>query len=311
MTRDLGRLKIGRQMMRTAKRFVVRTALFTACLALAGCEMPGWGSSEPVVNSTAAAPAAPVAAPVPAAAPADVAPVVEPQTETADAPASLVAEPSNRARWGALFVAGDHSITAFDNATRRFYSLIERKPLTKLRRLTSDTSIAPSPEEIASLGTIDAAMGFTTGTQTENCLVFLTSHGSENGFFLSQHDGVGGLLPPRTLDWLLDKHCGQRPTVAIVSACYSGIFLEEGMEQPNRIIITAARRDRPSFGCSADQVYTYFDKCLLDSWTWSYTWSELYDRTRNCVAEREVEMGARPSEPQAFFGAAVADLAMP
>src|SRR5690606_6820571 len=117
--------------------------------------------------------------------------------------------------------------------------------------------------------------------------------------------------PPRTLDWLLDKHCGERPTVAIVSACYSGIFLEDGMEQPNRIILTAARNDRPSFGCSADQVYTHFDKCLLDSWTWSYTWSELYDRTRACVAEREAEMGATPSEPQAFFGTAVADLAMP
>ena len=83
------------------------------------------------------------------------------------------------------------------------------------------------------------------------------------------------------------------------------------MAQPNRIILTAARADRTSFGCSASQTYTYFDKCLLDSWTWVYSWAELYDRTKTCVIERETELQAKPSEPQAYFGADVAGLDMP
>lgn len=265
---------------------------------LAGC----LGSNqEPPAAATLASPAA--------------APVQQPIVPTAPSPATQTAAlaPANAtiANWGALFVAGDDSITAFDNATRRFYAIIERKPDVNLRRLTSDLMIAPSPDEIADPHTIDAALAFVTKAHQENCLLFMTSHGSKDGFYLSQAGAKGGLLPPDVLDRWLDDHCGTRPTVVIVSACYSGIFMEQGMAQPNRIILTAARRDRTSFGCAADQTYTYFDRCLLDSWTWVYTWQELYDRTRSCVLDREAELGAKPSEPQAYFGPDVASLPMP
>lgn len=283
-------------MMLTARLLVI-----PLLLAIGGCGSTRSGDAMPATNAVA---------PEPATAPATAEPIA-----TVPAPSATEASTSNQqnapSRWGALFVAGDHSITAFDNATRRFYNIVQGKPRMKLARLTSDPSIAPSPGEIATLGTVDEALGYINNNAAENCLVFLTSHGTEGGFYLSQHDGVGALLPPRTLDWLLDRHCGTKPTVAIVSACYSGIFLEEGMEQPNRIILTAARRDRPSFGCGADEIYTYYDKCLLDSWLWSYTWRELHEKTSACVAEREAAMGATPSEPQAFFGSGVAELPMP
>jgi hypothetical protein len=286
---------------------MARCLVLPLMLVLASCSTSGRDSTQA---------AAPAAAPAVAAAPVTTAaaePSVTPATQGASLtePAATEPSPAEPSRWGMLFVAGDHSITAFDNATRRFYNIVQGKPRVKLARLTSDLSIAPSPGEIATLGTLDESLGYINSTSAENCLVFLTSHGTEGGFYLSQHDGVGALLPPRTFDWLLDRHCGNKPTVAIVSACFSGIFLEEGMEQPNRIILTAARRDRPSFGCSADQIYTYYDKCLLDSWLWSYTWRELHEKTSACVAEREASMGATPSEPQAFFGAGVVDLAMP
>lgn len=267
-------------------------------LALAACSS---GSSAPSQEAAAPAAAAPAAAPAPE--PAAAVPA-EPAAVTPAAPA----EPS---RWGMLFVAGDHSITAFDNATRRFYNIVQGKPRVKLRRLTSDPTIAPSPEEIATLATLNEGLAYVNSSQAANCLVFMTSHGGKKGFYLSQHDGKGAVLPPRTLDWLLDQHCGVKPTVVIVSACYSGLFLEEGMAQPNRIILTAARQDRPSFGCSADEIYTYYDKCLLDSWLWAYTWRELYDKTNACVAAKEAEMGMPPSEPQAYFGADVTELPMP
>lgn len=282
-------------------RGIFRARIWMAALIalpLAGC----LGGGEPIA---AAVPAAvePDQAPAGQGAPA----TVEPATQTASSE-TPTAKP---ARWGALFIAGDDSITAFDNATRRFYAIIEGKKDINLRRLTSDPKIAPSPAEIADVGTIDDALGYITRSQHESCLLFMTSHGTKDGFYLSQAGGTGGLLPPDILDQWLDNYCGTRPTVVIVSACYSGIFLEHGMAAPNRIILTAARRDRPSFGCGAGETYTYFDKCLLDSWTWVYTWQELYDRTRGCVAEREAELGAKPSEPQAYFGPQVANLPMP
>lgn len=275
-------------------------------LCLAGCFGSGEQTAAPQPVEAAAAPAA---APEPAvaapeAAPAEPAPAAPAQT-------AIATTPKPPADWGALFIAGDNSIKAFDNATRRFYAIIERKPGVTLRRLTSDLSIAPSREDVADVDTIDSALSYVTKNEREKCLVFMTSHGTKDGFYLSQANGTGGLLPPRVLDQWLVNHCGARPTVVIVSACYSGIFLKEGMERPNRIIFTAAREDRPSFGCGAGEVYTYYDKCLLDSWTWVYTWAELYDRTKACVTEREAALGTKPSEPQAFFGAEVANLEMP
>lgn len=269
-----------------------------------GMSLPGTATAlppeEPAADSatrTTAAPAAPITAPATAPAP---------------QPAVTVpAAPKKPADWGALFIAGDNSIKVFDNAARRFYSILDGKTDVNVRRLTSDPSIAPSQEDVADLKPIDDALAFVTKSQQEKCLVFMTSHGTRDGFYLAQANGTGGLLPPSVLDQWLGSHCGQRPTVVIVSACYSGIFLEQGMARPNRIILTAARNDRPSFGCGAGETYTYFDKCLLDSWTWVYTWKDLYDRTKTCVTERETELGAKPSEPQAYFGANVANLEMP
>jgi hypothetical protein len=295
--------KFGWNMRGARLGLIAITALSVAACSGGGMSLPRTATALPVVDPAAQAE-------VPAAAPSTPAAAPEaPQPQAAAAAAPVVEK--KPAEWGALFIAGDNSITAFDNATRRFYSILDDRKTVTLRRLTSDPAIAPSQEDIADLGPIDDALRFVTKSQQEKCLVFMTSHGTQDGFYLSQAGGTGGLLPPNVLDQWLDNHCGVRPTVVIVSACYSGIFLEQGMAQPNRIILTAARADRPSFGCGAGETYTYFDKCLLDSWTWVYTWAELYDRTKSCVAEREAEMDAKPSDPQAYFGAEVATLPMP
>ena len=51
------------------------------------------------------------------------------------------------------------------------------------------------------------------------------------------------LLAPRTLGAMLDEACGPRPTIVVLSACFSGVFLPE-IAAPNRMILTAARPDR-------------------------------------------------------------------
>ena len=65
--------------------------------------------------------------------------------------------------------------------------------------------------------------------------------------------------------------------------------------------LTAARPDRTSFGCSAEETYTYWDGCLVDSFPGVSTWEELYERVTACVEEKE-SGGFTPSEPQASFG---------
>jgi hypothetical protein len=77
------------------------------------------------------------------------------------------------------------------------------------------------------------------------------------------------------------------------------------MHAANRVIITAARADRSSFGCQADRTYTVFDECLLGALPETGAWRGVYQASLGCVRRRERELGVLPSQPQAFFGKAV------
>ena len=80
------------------------------------------------------------------------------------------------------------------------------------------------------------------------------------------------------------------------------------MVKPNRIILTASRRDRPSFGCQVERTYSFFDGCLLRALPDAANWQTVFRATSLCVARQEKALGERPSDPQAYFGPAVADL---
>jgi len=115
-------------------------------------------------------------------------------------------------------------------------------------------------------------------------------------------------MAPTVLDQLLDSWCGTRPTVVVVSACFSGVFVP-ALAQSNRMIMTAARRDRSSFGCSEDDTHPYFDACVLESLDEAVDFLALSQRTTGCVNRREREEGLRPpSEPQTYVGAQLQSL---
>jgi hypothetical protein len=83
------------------------------------------------------------------------------------------------------------------------------------------------------------------------------------------------------------------------------------MTRANRVVLTAARPDRTSFGCAAGRVYTAYDKCLLDALDAGGTWRTAYAAVQTCVIDEEQRNDAEPSGPQAWFGRAVANLALP
>ena len=146
-----------------------------------------------------------------------------------------------------------------------------------------------------------ASIGNKAQSATSGCLLYFTSHGVPEGMVL----GREGLLNPLRLDGLVDQWCGQRPTVVVVSACFSGAFVP-ALSKPNRLVMTASRADRSSFGCSADADYPYFDGCVLEALPGADDFVDLASRTRRCVARREYEERLVPaSEPQVKVGADV------
>ena len=212
--------------------------------------------------------------------------------------------------WQVVLVAGDTAQPVFDNAVKAMGMWLVDHGVARsdLHRLAAsagprDPSIEPATLERV-LGRV-AALHASAG---DGCFVFITSHGAHSGgVYLSRRNQ---LLQPAPLARALSAGCGGSPTIVVVSACYSGSFARGAMAAPNRIILTASRADRPSFGCAADRTYTDYDSCLLSALPHAATWLELFNETKNCVRLREQQYDETPSHPQASFGTAVRKLAL-
>jgi hypothetical protein len=212
------------------------------------------------------------------------------------------------AHWHAVLVAGDTAQPVFDNAVKAIGLRLAEHGMAPadIHRLAAsadgrDPAIGPA--------TLKNVLGGIAGLHPpagDGCFVFITSHGAEDlGIYLARDDEM---LRPDALAQALKAGCGQAPTVVIVSGCYSGSFARGPMTAPNRIILTAARADRSSFGCSAERTYTDYDSCLLATLPHATTWHSVFSETKGCIRSREQQLGETPSHPQASFGKEVRNL---
>lgn len=208
-------------------------------------------------------------------------------------------------RWRAVLIAGDNNSPAFDNGVQSLREKLAAHGVTNISVYSSNAA-ATAPAQLASAANVANALRAGGG---DACLVFVTSHGEEKGFVLKTDRR---LFDPSSLDRVLSVGCGSVPTVVVVSACHSGTFLTPDMRKSNRVILTAAAKDRSSFGCGAGDQYTYYDQCLLQQFDGARTWRDLAVATRGCVENLERRMGVRQSSlPQTFVGVQVEDLRLP
>jgi hypothetical protein len=164
-------------------------------------------------------------------------------------------------------------------------------------------TIATTP--IASLTNLRAALagiGHTMDREEDVLLLFLTSHGTR------EHELVVDFPPlplrqvaPKDLKDALDA-AGIRWRVVVVSACYSGGFVD-ALRTPETLVITAARADRTSFGCGSDAQITYFGKAFLAQGLNQTTdLREAYAVAAKLVAGWERADDETPSLPQLWAG---------
>jgi len=220
------------------------------------------------------------------------------------------AQAAGYGNWAAVVVAGDnrahdggHS-EAFDNARRDVSNELERLGFSagNLDQFSIEPERHPEthPEEATAQNIANGLWDLSNRT-SGGCLLYFSSHGSPQGLILGET-----VLQPDALATMTENACGDRPTVVIVSACYSGVFVP-AMAAPNRLVITAARSDRTSFGCGQDDRYPYFDTCVLQQMPAAGSFPRLAGTVRKCVARREQQTGMRPpSDPQVAIGAEVA-----
>ncbi|MDB5445579.1 MAG: hypothetical protein JWQ97_896 [Phenylobacterium sp.] len=230
-------------------------------------------------------------------------------TLPAGAAAPLSASPFSD--WAAVVVAGDwhaHSggpSEAFDNARRD----VSRALLSAGFQPQNLRELSVRPERYrdhpakSSVEHIYDALSSLSRQAQGGCLVYFSSHGAPEGVVVDDD-----LLSPGVLASMLDETCGRRPTIAIVSACFSGVFVP-ALAANNRMVLTAARPDRSSFGCGEADRYPYFDDCFLKSFGQAHDFPQLGRLVQACVAARETQTHmSPPSEPQLWIGPQLAPL---
>lgn len=136
-------------------------------------------------------------------------------------------------------------------------------------------------------------------------VLFLSSHGDDDATISVELNGFGlNDLSASDIRDILDTH-GIEWRVVIVSACYSGSFIEQ-LASPRTLVLTAAAADRSSFGCAHENEWTYFGEALFAyALKRSTSLVEAFELAAERIGQREAEEGKTASLPQISLGAEI------
>ncbi|KQQ81585.1 peptidase C13 [Xanthomonas sp. Leaf131] len=215
-----------------------------------------------------------------------------------------------------LFVvgfAGDASDDVFRNETLYLKQLFDQRFDARGRVVT----LVNNPDNLgehpyAPLATYDnlydtlAAIGKRMDRKGDALLLFVTTHGTEDHTLYVQVDqDEEDFISPQDLRKALDD-AGIGNRIIVLSACYSGGFIP-ALRSPDTLILTAARADRPSFGCGNTSNATYFGQAwLIDAMNQSEDPLAAFDIAKTAITAREKQDGELPSLPQQSLGKRIA-----
>jgi hypothetical protein len=132
--------------------------------------------------------------------------------------------------------------------------------------------------------------------------LYLTSHGSSD-HELSVNNRpleLQGLKPQDIRKMLAES--GIKWKIVVVSACYSGGFID-ALKDDRSLIITAADASHESFGCGNGENLTWFGQAFIDSGLRrSYSFITAFERARETIRQWEENEGETPSNPQIWVG---------
>jgi hypothetical protein len=94
-------------------------------------------------------------------------------------------------------------------------------------------------------------------------VLYTTGHGAPEGLAYHYGDSGFGVLAPYRLGSVLAE-LGIQRRIVFLSACYSGVFVPY-LAGPDTALVTAASAERTSFGCLADNDWTFFGDALINN----------------------------------------------
>lgn len=135
--------------------------------------------------------------------------------------------------------------------------------------------------------------------------IYMTSHGARDFQLASQHWPLQvPSLTPQQLRKTLDE-AGLRYRVIVVSACYSGGWVDP-LASPDTLVMTAADPAHTSYGCGLRSELTFFGRALFDEQLRVKTRSfrQAFEQAVPVIKQREEEAGKPDgfSNPQLSMG---------
>jgi hypothetical protein len=165
----------------------------------------------------------------------------------------------------------------------------------------------PSALPLGSLGSLSLALARVAEAMdpAEDVLVlYATSHGARTGIAYHDGDEGFGLLSPARLAALLDE-LGIKRRLLLLSACYSGVFVP-WLASADTALLTAASSDRTSFGCMAENDWTFFGDALINhALRKPQPLEKAAEEAHALIAGWESAAKLQPSQPQVSIGAGV------
>jgi len=207
----------------------------------------------------------------------------------------------------AMTVAGDGKQSVFMREADYVGNLLQTRFAAhgRLTLINHRDHLATRPMATsASLGRSFQALAERSGAE-DLIFIYLTSHGSaQHELHIDQPRLQLADLPASELASLLTP-LKDRYKVLVISACYSGGFIPE-LQDEKTLVITAARADRVSFGCSEENDFTYFGRALFaEALQEPDDLQRAFELAKASVAAREKSDGFEPSEPQIGLAPAV------
>jgi len=207
----------------------------------------------------------------------------------------------------AMTVAGDGKQSVFMREADYVGNLLQTRFAAhgRLTLINHRDHLATRPMATsASLGRSFQALAERSGAE-DLIFIYLTSHGSaQHELHIDQPRLQLADLPASELASLLTP-LKDRYKVLVISACYSGGFIPE-LQDEKTLVMTAARADRVSFGCSEENDFTYFGRALFaEALQETDDLQGAFELAKTRVAEREEADGFEPSEPQIGLAPAV------
>jgi hypothetical protein len=175
-----------------------------------------------------------------------------------------------------------------------------------IRLVNNNKSLASSP--IASATSLKAALDRTAQVMNKEediLFLFLTSHGSESHRFALELWPLSfNPLDPTRLRKLLDES-GIKHRVVVISACYSGGFIN-ALKDEHTLVISASAPNKNSFGCSNENDWTYFGEAYFnEALRKTYSFVEAFNLAKPQIEAREKKEKFDPSNPQIALGAGI------